>query len=73
MSTLTIHPIEYAKLHFQMDFGTILKRWFPLLLAFALIFICLMQLRESALMEASFNNAITEVVVPPFQSLPMEM
>ena len=35
MSDLSIHPIEYFKVHFHMDFGVICKRLPALLVTFA--------------------------------------
>ena len=42
-------------------------------LTVGLIFFTCMQIGNSALIVTSFNNAITEMVVPPLQSLPMGM
>ena len=91
MSTLTIHPIEYLKLHYHTDLGVIGKRLLVtcakeifglaeraatvavVFLTAGLILFACMQIGNSALIFTGFNNAITEMVVPPLQSLPMEM
>ena len=73
MSVLSIHPIEYFKLHFHMNFEVIGKRLLVLLVTVSIFFVCILQLREAARVTASFNNAITEMVVPPLRSLPMGM
>ena len=73
MSIVTIHPLEFIKLNFSMKYGVILKKCLPLLLAFALIFACMLLVREYALMMESFNSSMSEIDFPPLRILPVGM
>ena len=94
MSALSIHPIEYLKLHLHVDFGVIGKRLLAtfvsvskkvfdlaervttvavVLLTTGLIVFAFMRIVEAALVTTSFNNVITEMVVPLLRSLPLGM
>ena len=94
MSDLSIHPIEYLKLHLNVDCGIIGKRLLTLFvpsakkvldlaeraaivavvfLTVGLILFACMQIGNSARNVSSYNNAISEMVIPSLQILPMGM
>jgi hypothetical protein len=89
MSTLSIHPIEYLRLHVHYEgiwtrlltsLGSLVKKVFEsseqaatiavLLLTVGLVIFGLMKIRESASIVARYENAITEMVLPPLQVMP---
>ena len=84
MSTLSIHPVEYLRLHLHYEevrtrLGVSLESFFAsvcasverattaavvLLVAALVIFGC-MKVGASASVEARYNSAIAEIVLPP--------
>ena len=89
MSTLSIHPIEYLRLHLHYEevrtgllasLGSLVKKVFEsseqaatiavLLLTVGLVIFGLMKISESASIVARYENAITEMVLPPLQVMP---
>ena len=92
MSTLSIHPVEYLKLHLHYEeirtrllssLGLVVKKVLntseqavliaAFLLTVGLVIFGLMKIADSVSVAASYDAAITEMVVPPLQSLPMGM
>jgi hypothetical protein len=82
MSTLSIHPVEYLRLHVHYEelrtrllrsLGVFLGEVVPLvavLLAAGVVVFAFMQLGASVSLTASYDSAITEMVVPPLQEIP---
>ena len=89
MSTLSIHPIEYLRLHVHYEgiwtrlltsLGSLVKKVFEsseqaatiavLLWTVGLVIFGLMKISESASIVARYENAITEMVLPPLQVMP---
>ena len=89
MSTLSIHPIENLKLHVHYEgvwirlLRSLVKKVFEsleravtitvFLLAVGLVIFSFMKIVQSASIAASYDAAITEVVLPPFQAVPTGM
>ena len=83
MSALSIHPIEYLRLHAHYEGGwtrgcrSFVKKVFEsseqaatiavVLLTVGLVIFGLMKIGESASVAANYNAAITEMVLPPLQ------
>ena len=89
MSTLSIHPIEYLRLHTHYE-GVWTRSCRPLvkkvfesseqaatiavvLLTAGLVIFSCMIIVQSALFADSYNRVITEVVFPPLQASPTGM
>ena len=89
MSTLSIHPIEYLRLHTHYE-GVWTRSCRPLvkkvlelseqaaaiavvLLTVGLVIFSCMTIVQSASIAASYDAAITEVVFPPLQAIPTWM
>ena len=88
MSTLSIHPIEYLRLHTHYEgvwtrsCRPLVKKVFELseqaaaitivLLTVVLVIFSSMTIVQSALFAANYNAAITEVL-PPLQAIPTGM
>ena len=89
MSSLSIHPVEYLRVHLHYEeMRTRLMRSLRLLLgevhkslqeiapivavllATGIVVFALMQLGASFSLTASYDSAITEMVVPPLQEIP---
>ena len=89
MSALSIHPIEYLRLHAHYEGGwtrgrrLLVKKVFELLeqaatiavvlLTVGLVIFSCMKIVQSASIAASYDAAITEVVFPPLQAIPTWM
>ena len=89
MSTLSIHPIDYFRHHVHFEgvwrrgITPLVKKVFEaseraaaitvVLLTVGLIIISCMIIVQSALLAASYDAAITEIVVSPIQVLPIGM
>ena len=89
MSALSIHPIEYLRLHAHYEGGwtrgrrLLVKKVFELLeqaatiavvlLTAGLVIFSCMIIVQSALFADSYNSVITEVVFPPLQASPTGM
>jgi len=89
MSSLSIHPVEYLRVHLHYEemrarllrslgllLGEVCKfsqESAPLvavLLAIGIIVFALVQLGASVSLMASYDSAISEMVVPPLQEIP---
>jgi hypothetical protein len=89
MSTLSIHPREYLRLHlhyeeirtrFLTSPGSLVKKVFEsseqaatiavVLLTVGLVIFSCMKISQSASIAASYDAAITEIVLPPLQAIP---
>ena len=89
MSTLSIQPSEYIRLHAHYEWGwtrvlrSLVKKVFAsseqvaaitvLLLTVVFVIISCIIVVQSALLAASYDAAITEIVVAPIQALPIGM
>ena len=92
MKAISIHPIEYLRLHLDYEeiwkrlltsLGSFLKKVFEsagkvvvavtVLLITSLFVFIFMQLVEYGSVTSCFYDAITSMVVPPIESLPMGM
>jgi hypothetical protein len=87
MSTLSIHPIEYLKLHLHYEetrrrvLTLLVKKVFDsathaatlvaTLLMVALVVLALINLRQAGVATASFNDAIAKMPVPPSNAISM--
>ena len=88
MSTLSIHPIEYLRLHTHYDevwtrsFKPLVKKVLEsseqaatiavVVLTVGIVIFACMKIGESALVGASYNDAIIEIVLPTLQeAIPM--
>ena len=85
MSALSIHPIEYLRLHMHYEgvwrrgLTPLVKKVFEsseqaatiavVLLTVGLVIFGFMKIGESASVAASYENAITEMVLPPLQQV----
>ena len=86
MSALSIHPVEYLKVHLhyeeirgrlQSSLSSVAKKVFNaseqvatlvvVLLTVGLVIYACMKITETASVAASFNFAVTEMVLPPLQ------
>ena len=89
MSTLSIHPIEYLRVHVHYEevwtrlvtsLGSLVKKLFEssaqaatiavVLLSVGLVIFGYVKIGQSASVAASYNNVITEIVLPPLQAIP---
>ena len=85
MSTLSIHPIEYLRVHMHYEgvltrgLGSLVKKVFEssdqaatiavVLLTVGLVIFGFMKIGESASVAANYNAVITEMVLPPLQQV----
>jgi len=86
MSTLSIHPIEYLRVHVHYEgawtrvLGSLVKRVFEsseqaatiavVLLTVGLVIFSCMKIVQFASIAASYDAAISEVVFPPLETIP---
>ena len=86
MSTISIHPMEYLRLHLQYEniwargCKSLFKKVFEsseqaatsavILLTVGLVIFGWMKIGESASVAASYDAAITEMVYPPLEGMP---
>lgn len=84
MSTLSIHPVEYLRVHLHYEemrslrllLGEVHKSLQKIasiaavVLATGIVVFAIMQLGAAVSLTASYDSAITEMVVPPPQEIP---